>query len=171
MEIIRGKTIAFTGNRNLTSHRYEHEPSVRINLFDHLFIILEKEYLENGYDTFLCGMALGFDTVAALASLHLREKYKDIRFIAVVPFENQEAKFPEVDKILYANFIAIADSIIVINDKGYSNEAYHERNDFLIANSSKIIAYHNGKLRSGAGSTIRKALAQGVEVENVYLTL
>ena len=52
MEIIKEKIIVFTSNLNLTSHRYEYDSSVRINLFDHLFIMLEEASLEHDYDTF-----------------------------------------------------------------------------------------------------------------------
>ena len=171
MEIVKEKTIAFTGNRILTSNSGKSESALKMELCDRLYIMLEREYLENGYDTFLCGMALGFDTVAALATTQLKRKYKDIRFIAVIPFIGQDTKFSPDDKRTYTYLLGLADFSIVTNGNTYSNESYHDRNDFLIANSSKIIAYHNGNPRSGTGSTLRKATEQDIAIENLYFTL
>ena len=76
MEIVKEKTIAFTGNRILTSSSGKEFTVLKLELYNKLYTILEQEYLENGYNTFLCGMALGFDTIAALATIQLRQKYK-----------------------------------------------------------------------------------------------
>ncbi len=167
MKIVKEKTIAFTGNRSLTSRNGNQGTALKMIICDHLYAMLEREYLENGINTMLCGMALGFDTIAALVTVQLKRKYKDIRFIAVVPFAGQEAKFSDKDIKVYQHLLVEADEIITISDT-FSNQAYHDRNDFLIEHASKMYAYHNGKPRSGTGSTIRKAHKQGVEVVNLY---
>ncbi len=56
----------------------------------------------------------------------------------------------------------------IIWKEDYTPAAYHKRNDFLVENASEFIAYHNGKPRSGTGSTINKALKAGIEVHNLY---
>ena len=188
MEIAKETTIAFTGNRTLTSPNVKHALALKMKICDLLYATLEREYLENGYNTYLCGMALGFDTIAALVTTQLKRKYKDIRLIAVIPFVGQESKFSDHDKSVYKHLLAGADSVVVVSSDEYSNKepnnpsstqintpsnapthaAYHKRNDFLIANSSKIIAYHNGKPRSGTASTIRKAMEQGITVVNQF---
>ncbi len=168
MEIVKEKTIAFTGNRKLTSEDGRSHDELRIPILNLLMRKLEKEYLENGKTTFISGMALGFDTLAAIVVRELKRKYPEIQLIAAVPFIGQEAKYPPQDQKLYTDLLDAADYTIVIGGKGFSTQAYHDRNDFLIENVSKIYAYHNGKPRSGTGSTIRKAQKQGVEVVNLY---
>ncbi len=113
-------------------------------------------------------MALGYDSLAAMVVLELRNRYPEIKLIAVIPFATQDAKFTQEQRTAYRELLSKADHTITISHSGYSNGSYHDRNDFLIANSTKIYAYHNGKPRSGTGSTIRKATLQGIEVVNIY---
>ncbi len=168
MEIIKEKTIAFTGNRSLTSPSGLRGTQVERAICNKLYELLEKEHLENGITTYLSGVAIGYDTLAAMVVLELKRKYPSISLIAVIPFEGQEAKFSYEQKQMYKDILKQADHSITISPNGYSNEAYHQRNDFLIANSTRMYGYHNGKPRSGTGSTIRKAGERGVEVINLY---
>ncbi len=168
MEIIKEKTIAFTGNRSLTSPSGLRGTHLNGAICNKLYELLEKEYLENGITTYLSGVAVGYDTLAAMVVLELRRKYPSISLIAVIPFEGQDAKFTPEQRQQYNETIKQANHSITISPNGYSNEAYHQRNDFLIANSIKMYGYHNGKPRSGTGSTMRKAGERGVEVINLY---
>ncbi|MFI3294278.1 MAG: SLOG family protein [Rikenellaceae bacterium] len=168
MEIIKEKTIAFTGNRSLTSPSGLRGTQLERAICNKLYELLEREYLENGITSYLSGYAVGYDTLAAMAVLELRRKYPTTSLIAVIPFEGQEAKFSYEQQRMYREILKQADHSITISPNGYSNEAYHQRNDFLIANSIKMYGYHNGKPRSGTGSTMRKAGERGVEVINLY---
>ncbi|MFR9579663.1 MAG: SLOG family protein [Rikenellaceae bacterium] len=107
-------------------------------------------------------MALGFDLLCATVEVELKRKYPEIRLVAALPFIEQ------ADKAQYRHLIDNADFTIAIGGYTYTNQAYHDRNDFMLANASKIIAYHNGKARSGTGSTLRKAAEQGLMVINLF---
>ncbi len=168
MEIIKEKTIAFTGNRDLSSPSGLSGTQLNCAICNKLYKLLEKEHLENGITTYLSGVAIGYDTLAAMVVLELKRKYPSISLIAVIPFEGQDAKFKPDQRQQYSEILKQADHSIIINPNGYSNEAYHQRNDFLIANSTRMYGYHNGKPRSGTGSTMRKAGERGVEVINLY---
>ncbi|MFI3268662.1 MAG: SLOG family protein [Rikenellaceae bacterium] len=168
MEIIKEKTIAFTGNRMLTSPSVTSSTSLKKLICNELYKLLEKDYLNNGITNFISGAAIGFDLLSAIVVLELRRIYPEIKLIVAIPFLGQEARYSSEDKLLYHQIISKADYQIVISQSGYSNQAYHDRNDLLIANSNKLYAYHNGKTRSGTGSTIRKATEQGIEVVNLY---
>ena len=167
MEIDKTKTIAFTGNRSLTSSNGLSGIELRTAIISKLYKTIEHEYLENGYTTYLSGMATGFDFLSGLAVTELKHHYPEIKFIAVIPFEGDHDRFSEDQKSHFKNLCNLADDIITISDNP-SIQAYDSRNDFLISHSSKIIAYHNGTHRSGTGSAIRKALELGVNVENIY---
>ncbi|MFI3261371.1 MAG: SLOG family protein [Rikenellaceae bacterium] len=167
-KITKEKTIAFTGNRNLTSPDGRTQHELKTALCYHLMRLLEKEYLENNITTFISGMALGWDMLCATVVIELKRKYPEIRLVAAIPFVEQASKYSNDDKVQYRNLIDSADFTISIGGYTYTNQAYHDRNDFLIANACKLIAYHNGKPRSGTASTIRKATERGIEVINIY---
>ncbi len=168
MEIIKEKTIAFTGNRNLTSPNSKSLTELKATLHNQLTELLEKEYTQNGISTFISGMALGWDMLCATAVIELKRKHPEIRLIAVLPFIEQADDFPPSEQAKYRQILDNADQTIVIGNYDKPNQSYHKRNDYLIANATKIIAYHNGKARSGTGSTIRKAIEKGLEVVNLY---
>ena len=170
MEIIKEKTIAFTGNRDLTSPNGLSGIDLRISILNKLYKTIKYEYLENGFTTYLSGMAMGFDFLSGLAVTELKQHYPEIKFIAVIPFVGHHDRFSDDQKLYFKNLCELADDIIIVSNNP-GTQAYNDRNDFLISHSSKIISYHNGKPRSGTGSTIRKATSQGLPVENMYFTL
>ncbi|MFI3320100.1 MAG: SLOG family protein [Rikenellaceae bacterium] len=172
MHIInKEKTIAFTGNRNLTSPDGRPLNELKAAICNRLMELLEREYLDNGINTFISGMALGFDLLCATVVVELKRKYPEIRLVAALPFIEQADKYSEADKAQYRHLIDQADFTIAVGGYTHTNQAYHDRNDFMLTNASKIIAYHNGKARSGTGSTLRKAGEQCVEVVNLYADL
>ncbi|MFI3267423.1 MAG: SLOG family protein [Rikenellaceae bacterium] len=169
--IIKEKTIAFTGNRTLTSPDGKLQHELKATLCNLLMELLEREYLENGITTFISGMAIGWDMLCATVVVELKRKHPEIRLVAALPFIEQADRYSPSERDQYRHLIDNADFTIAIGGYTYTNQAYHDRNDFLIANSHKLIAYHNGKPRSGTASTIRKATEQGVEVVNLYAVI
>ena len=67
----------------------------------------------DGYDTFLVGMAIGFDTLCFKVLEELR-KENNIRIIACIPCENQDKKYTEEQKKEYKRMILSADERIVL---------------------------------------------------------
>ena len=90
--------------------------------------------IQNGYNTFLCGMALGFDMICAETVLDLKEKHHDIKIIGALPCRTQDIKWQE-----------------------------SERNRYMVDSSSLMIALFNG-LPGGTKSTIDYARKRGLEV-------
>lgn len=117
-----------------------------------------------GYDTFLCGMAEGFDLAAAQAIIKLRTEFPNIRLIAVVPHPRQAESFEKQVKTLYAATMARADDSIIICPQ-YSNDCFHRRNDFLVDNSTALICYYNGS-KGGTAYTVKRAVKRGSKVIN-----
>lgn len=166
MKITKAKTVAFTGNRTITTSDDTVDRNLENVIRTELSFILEELY-EEGKTCYLNGGAIGFDLLAAEEVLKLRVKHPDVQLIIVVPFMGQELRYIPVDKLRYAEILQQADDKILIWEGGYNVIAYHKRNDFLVENSSEIIAYSNG-IGHGAGSTVRKAEAKGVKLLNIF---
>ncbi|MFR9546953.1 MAG: hypothetical protein SNJ29_15460 [Rikenellaceae bacterium] len=73
MHIInKEKTIAFTGNRNLTSPDGRPLNELKATICNRLMELLEIEYLDNGITTFISGIALGFDLLCTTVVVELK---------------------------------------------------------------------------------------------------
>ncbi len=123
------KTCAFTGHRD-----------VRDDLDIKALTELVQTFIDGGIDTFLSGMARGFDLIAAEVVLKLKEKNPHIKLIACVPCPNQEKYFNDEDKEKYYSVLKRCDEVKVLSEKYYKG-CMHTRNRFMVDNSCKLIAY------------------------------
>ena len=147
-------TACFTGHRTYDGSRnHELEGAIR-------------ELYACGYRYFLCGMALGFDIEAAEVALSLRDELKGLRVVAVVPFEGMQNGFSESWRNRFNCILKEADDAITLAPK-YSSEVYAVRNNFLVDNSSAIVAYFDGS-KGGTAYTINRALKSLLQIKNIY---
>ena len=159
MELDKSKTVAFTGHRSFKMKGQSQEALYQAT-FNNVLSLCDQ-----GYDTFLTGMAEGFDMLAALTVLTIQIEYKHISLIAVVPFVGQENGFLIDDKAVYETILDKVSQKVIISDH-YQVGVYHRRNDFLIDNSSVLIACYNGSPR-GTKYTFERARRQGHKIINL----
>lgn len=79
-----GKTVAFSGYR--TDKLPENIDPIRMNLRDTV-----AKCIEDGYDTFLCGMADGFDLMSGEIIVEFK-KSNAIKLVCVIPFDDGREK-------------------------------------------------------------------------------
>lgn len=120
--------------------------------------------IEGGFDTFLVGMALGFDTLCFCILEQIR-KQKNIKIIACIPCETQDYKFTLAQKEKYRKMLESADEKVYIS-KGYTPYCMQKRNRFLVDNSSVLVAYLRNE-KTGTSSTVNYAKKQNVSVINI----
>lgn len=120
---------------------------------------------EQGIDTFLCGMARGFDLAAAEAVLRLRDEGLAIRLIAVIPFASQAATFAPTDRQRFQQVVALADEVILLSPTFYRG-CYQQRNNFLVDHAAHLIAWYNGT-RGGTQYTLLRAAKAGLTIHNL----
>lgn len=166
MEIVKEKTIAFTGESVLTTSTGVPDRNLENVVRTELYYVLE-ECCNEGKDTFLCGMELGFDLLAAEVVLELKKSYPDIKLYAIIPFTGQEDEYDSEEKVRYRRINEATDGRQVIWSKDYSVLSYLKRNDFMIENCSEIIAYSNNN-KTGAYYTVHKARKNNMDVLNFY---
>lgn len=156
---LRKHSVAFSGHRRVSGRGK--------TLSDDLQVILHTLY-KAGHRFFYTGGAVGFDLLAARAVLEFRRTHPDIVLIVAVPFRNQDSKFPMQDKKVYEAILGEADFVVLLSESYYDG-CYLARNDFMLENSSVLVAYWDGKTTGGTSYTCRKAMKnKTMSVVNVF---
>ena len=154
LSLKKEKTVAFTGHRT-------YEGEAEQELAD-----VVRELYADGYRAFLCGMARGFDLAAAEAVLRLREELADVKLVAVVPFEGFRLHFRGEELELYDEVMDAADERVTVSE--YSGgRGFFERNNFLVDNSSYVVAWWDGIPKGGTHYTVQRARRQYKPVKNL----
>ena len=137
------KTVSFSGHRILNKDVSE------IKLKEQI-----EGLINQNYDTFLVGMALGFDTLCFHELEKLKEK-KNIKIVACVPCPEQADRFSEWQRKEYFRMLDMADKIVVISQK-YSSTCMQKRNEFMVDNSSILVCYKRRE-SGGTANTVNYA--------------
>ncbi|MGN0006826.1 MAG: SLOG family protein [Alistipes sp.] len=154
MHIDATTTAAFTGHRTYSGEANE-------RLCDAV-----RSLYADGYRTFLSGMAVGFDMAAAESIITLRNELPDVRLVCVVPFEGHCERFPAAERERYERIVERADCTLTLSPH-HTADVYFRRNDFLVDNSSAVIAYFSGA-KGGTAYTVHRALRKSSPVLNIW---
>ena len=157
------KAACFTGHRSQKLPWGSNENDARcVAMKKSLFAETERAICR-GYDTFYCGMATGFDMICAETVLTLREKYPHIKIIGALPCRNQDDGWPQSERIRYRQLLSQLDGVRCVYDRYCGAVCMHERNRFMVDNSSLIIALYDGRA-GGTRKTLEYARRQGLEI-------
>lgn len=158
--MIKEASIAFTGHRNIA-------PEQKDKVRERLRKAVSLAYKEGKYQC-ICGMALGFDMLAAEEVLSLKARLPYLQLIAVVPFRGQNSRWDLAEQQRYDHILAKTDKVIVLSDTYYKG-CLLRRNDFMLQHSNFVIAYYDGKQKGGTYYTCREARKRGMTVVNLFL--
>ena len=165
LEIDRATAVAFSGYR---PEKFPFALDEGNDSYLKLCNDIEKallELLEQGYQTYLCGMARGFDLLCGKILLGVidQDRTIDVKLVVVLPFKQQSfsGHWGELHRWLRAR----AEHEVVISPK-YSKHSYHQRNSFMIENSSCLVCYWDGQ-EGGTASTVRVAMKQEHSIFNM----
>lgn len=153
---MRQHCCCFTGHREHKLKRPEEE--IRKEL--------EKavgQAIEDGYTTFITGMATGTDIWAGEIVLQMKKHYPDLKLIAVVPYKGFEKNWDKSSQERYYNLLTHADLVQYICPH-YTHYVFQIRNEWMVDRSSRVIAVYNGEA-GGTRNTIRYARNAAVPVE------
>lgn len=102
------------------------------------------EYIEqcilSGVSRFYCGMALGFDLLAAERVIAIKEKYPHVQLIACIPCATQSEKYSLLDKKRYAEILKNCDEEHCLSEV-YFKGCMHARNRYMVDRADCMIAY------------------------------
>lgn len=156
MKDSKAHTCCFTGHRKISTNKFL-EISIRVKYEIEQLINNEVIY-------FGAGGALGFDTIAALAVLELKEIYPFIKLILVLPCVNQTKSWDKKSTELYVKIMNGADKITYIS-KEYTPNCMLRRNRHLVEHSSHCICYYDGS-SGGTAYTVAYAKEKGLKIVN-----
>lgn len=159
-------TVAFTGYRPDKIKKSDPDNNFLFAEIQARLLGTIHKLAEQGYKTFLSGMAAGFDLMAASAVLLARNNYPEIELICVVPFPEQSNKFAPFWKVEYNNILMQAQQSITLSGS-YHSGVFHRRNDYLINNSSVLVCYYDGQ-PGGTHYTVNLAQRRGLEIINLF---
>ena len=140
------KTCCFSGHRVLGK-----------NFDKNKIIEIVDILIKDGFTTFLCGMALVFDTEC----FKVLEQFKttnDIKIVACVPCKNQSERFNKNQKLEYDRMLNVADEVIYIQEK-YDVYCMKKRNYYMVDNSCCLVCYLT-RSSGGTYQTVSYAVEQ-----------
>ena len=133
MDIIKEKSVCFSGHRTV---RREDAETLKSNLSRAIDI-----YIRRGFDTFICGGAVGFDTMAAEAILEKKRVRPSVRLVLALPCRDQTSKWTNLsDLVKYREILGGADDV-VYTSVFYTSGCMHLRNRYMVDSSSACICY------------------------------
>ena len=122
----------FTGHRKIPHEKYE---TLRQRISEEI----DRAY-EKGYRRFLCGGALGFDTMCAEAVIEKRKTHPDALLVLVIPCMGQEDGWNAEDRAKYDRIYAECDECYCMSEL-YTEGCMHVRNRAMVDDCSLCIAY------------------------------
>ncbi len=123
------KTCIFTGHRQLDKDFSARKLKKEI-----------KTLILTGVDTFLCGMAMGFDLIAGETVISLKKRFPFIKLVACIPCYNQEKYFSENDKKRYVSILEQSDERIFVSET-YFKGCMQKRDKYMVERANVMIAY------------------------------
>lgn len=157
-------TICATGHRPKSLYGYD--------LTDVRWRELQKKFrellLKKKCTTAITGMALGVDTVFALAVIELRDDGKvPIELVCAVPCYNlSEPWFNQEDVDRFNWILQKADKVVYVTESDYVDGCLEKRNHYMVDNSDEVFAVWTG-VPGGTAHCIKYAERQGKRITHL----
>jgi len=146
------KTVCFSGHRNIPASEYPRMEALLVQAID--------AQLTKDFSRFICGGALGFDTLAAQAVLAARAYNPQVKLVLALPYKGQYKSWLPADQTLYLEICARADEVHYIAE-AYTPACMLARNRFMVDRSDLLLAYCS-KPSGGTAYTVQYAIKSNV---------
>lgn len=131
------------------------------DVFNRLTALARAHLSERQPSSTISGMALGWDQAFAQASVDL-----GIPFIAAVPFDGQERRWPKESWPRYRRLLDAATAVEIVSDIP-GTRALQKRNEWMVDRADGIVALWDGSW-GGTFNCIRYANRVKRPVENLW---
>jgi uncharacterized phage-like protein YoqJ len=109
----------------------------------------------------ISGMAIGYDQDFAEVCIDM-----GVPFIAAVPFEGQERRWPPTAQQHYRKLLRLAYEVVVVCEGGYERWKMQARNEWVVDHSSDLVAAFDGS-QGGTANTINYANKVRCEIHRI----
>lgn len=158
---LRQHRCCFTGHRPEKLTRSEAEIKKDLKM-----AILQA--IDDGFVTFITGMARGVDIWAGEIVLQIRQSRPSIHIIAASPYQGFESRWSADWQRRYNAVLEQADLVRFVC-KGYSKACFQIRNEWMVDRSARVIAVYNGE-PGGTRNTIEYAKQHEIAITYVLDT-
>lgn len=155
------RSVAFTGHRRIPIEQQD-------SLKDGIKAKVGALYAM-GITDYYCGMALGFDMLAAEAVLSLKSTLPRLRLIAVLPYRGQSDAWSRIEQERHAAILAKADEVIVLSERYYKG-CLLRRNDFMLSHVT-VWWLTSTAARKAAHSTLAVKPVTNISTSSICITL
>ena len=158
----RQSTCSFTGHRpgKLPWGYAEEDPRCRL-LKGRIADAVEGAYQE-GFQHFLCGMAMGCDLYFCEAVLELRSRHPDVTVEAAIPCPTQADAWPAAQRERYRRLVKACNFETVVSQQ-YSASCMQRRDRYMVDHAALLIAAFDGS-PGGTRYTVEYAMRRGLEI-------
>ncbi len=147
--------VCFTGSRPMSlPWKFNENCDLFIEFHARLKSFIEK-LVDAGFNHFITGMALGFDTYAAESVLEKKRGGKPAYLECAIPFEKQAARWSQEQINRYNSVLKHADKITYVSNE-FDMGCYARRNEYMVKNASLVVALQI-KPDGGTAATIKLA--------------
>ncbi|MBM7645565.1 putative phage-like protein YoqJ [Scopulibacillus daqui] len=99
---------------------------------------------EKGIEWFIISGQPGVELWAGETALELKEEYPQVKLAVLMPFLEQEERWPEHVKTIYYDVLAQADFVEAITQRPYEHPAQlRQKNDFIIRKSDGMLIVYD----------------------------
>lgn len=124
-----------------TGHRPDKLGGYYPRALDRVRLVARKHLKRNRPEKLIVGMALGWDQAVAWAAVDL-----EIPFVAAVPFDGQESRWPKDSQAQYRALLREAESVVYVGER-YSApipRLMQRRNEWMVDRCESLLALHDG---------------------------
>lgn len=138
---------------------------------------IQSYIVDNGITDVYSTMDLGAEQIGAEAAINVAQKNKDVRFHALIPYDNQDEKWPDAQKENYQKILKYATDVTPITGGPYTKESGKQRlakfHDIVVENGASALMIYDGNEKDTAPTyafnTIRKACEENGIDAPMYL--
>jgi uncharacterized phage-like protein YoqJ len=160
------KTCCFTGHRPKALPWKNDETDLRcISCKSKIKFTLETLIVEDGYERFISGMAMGADTICAQIALSLKILYPHIKLLCAVPNYAFTEGWADENIRKFRDILDHADEVKYISgNTEYNRRDFMKRNIYMVDSSELVIAVYKEGESGGTKNTVDYARSKNKKV-------